>query len=77
MIVDDVEIATTSSAYREELRIGGFRARYTTLLMSPTGKLLGTVASCFRGLHRPPERQIRLVEQFMRSPPSLWTTPPV
>ncbi len=66
VIVDDVEIATTSSAYREELRIGGFRARYTTLLTSQTGKLLGTVASCFRELHRPPARQIRLVELFMR-----------
>src|SRR5262249_40232354 len=52
--------------YREPARIGGYRAKYSTLMMTRHGELLGTLATCYREPHRPTERETRLVELFAR-----------
>ena len=65
-VIEDVDADAAASPYREEFRTGGYRAQYTTLLTGRTGEILGTVTSCFRDAHRPPQRQIRLVELFVR-----------
>src|SRR5205823_3661681 len=49
----------------EAARLGGYRASFTMPLVSRTGDLIGTVATFFREPHRPLERQIHLVEQYV------------
>ncbi len=66
VIIEDVETEPTACAYREEFRTGGYRAQFTTVLTGRTGEILATVSSCFREAHRPPKRQIRLIELFVR-----------
>jgi PAS domain S-box-containing protein len=65
VIIEDVE-ADAAAAYREPARVGGYRAKYSTLMTGRTGELLGTIATCFREPHRPSDREIRLVELLAR-----------
>ena len=66
LIIEDMESDPSLPPLPGTRRIGGYRSKFTTLLTSRSGKLLGTIASCFREPHHPPERQIRLVELFAR-----------
>ena len=66
LIIEDVGAEEISSPYREPARIAGYRATFSTLLMSRAGELLGTIATCFREPHRPTEREVRIVELFAR-----------
>jgi PAS domain S-box-containing protein len=66
VIIEDVEADTAAAAFFEPARIGGYRAKYSTLLTGRTGELLGTIATCFREPHRPSDREVRLVELFAR-----------
>ncbi len=50
----------------EAARLGGFRACFSVPLVSRNGDLLGTIATFFRDPHRPTERQLRMVEQYVR-----------
>jgi PAS domain S-box-containing protein len=66
VLIEDVEADPAAAPYREAARLAGYRAKYTTLLASRSGEPLGTIASCFCQPHRPPEREMRLVELFAR-----------
>ncbi len=46
--------------------MGGFRAACCVPLVGRGGEPLGTVEALFREPHRPPERQVRLVELYSR-----------
>ncbi len=65
-IIEDVATDAADDHDREIARLGGFRAIYTTPLLNRRGEVHGTIASYFDECHRPPERQVRLVELFAR-----------
>lgn len=64
VIIEDVDAEASSFPYQGPARIGGYRAKYSTLMVSRSGELLGTLATCFREPHQPTKREIRLVELF-------------
>ena len=66
LIIDDVDAEESGSPYREPARIGGYRAKYSTLLTSRSGELIGAIATCFRESRRPTPREICMVELFAR-----------
>jgi PAS domain S-box-containing protein len=66
LIIEDVETEFLPAAYREPARLAGYRAKYSTLLTTRSGEMLGTIATCFRKQHRPVDREIRLSELFAR-----------
>ena len=51
---------------RELARVGGFRGFQTSPLFTQAGEPLGTIWTAFFAPHRPPTRQVRMVEQFAR-----------
>ena len=65
-VIEDVEDEAANAPFLEAARLGGYRADHSTPLISRRGELLGTIAIFFREPHRPPERQVRLVELFAR-----------
>lgn len=66
VIIGDTDAPSSKPAVREDGRIGGDRAKYSTLMTSRSGELLGALATCFREPHCPDHRQIRLAELFAR-----------
>ena len=67
VIVEDVAAATRRPprAGPRPARLGGFRACFSVPLVSRGGELLGTIATFFREPHRPSERQLHMVEQYV------------
>jgi signal transduction histidine kinase len=66
VMIEDVDADETAVTYRQPALIGGYKAKYSTLMVSRSGELIGTIATCFRKPHRPSDREIRLVELFAR-----------
>ncbi len=66
VMVEDTETDPLYAPCPGLARLGGYRAAYSTPLIARSGELLGTIATHFREPHRPPERQIRLVELYAR-----------
>ncbi|HEX8200300.1 MAG TPA: ATP-binding protein, partial [Isosphaeraceae bacterium] len=66
VVIEDVEAGPADAPAREAGRLGGFHAEYSTPLVSRSGEALGTIATFFREPHRPPQRQVRLVELYAR-----------
>ena len=68
VIVEDVEGQGDPSADvspAEAARLGGFRACFSVPLVSRNGDLLGAITTFFRDPHRPTDRQLRMVEQYV------------
>jgi GAF domain-containing protein len=66
VMVEDTETDPLYAPCPGLARLGGYRAAYSTPLIARSGEVLGTIATHFREPHRPPERQIRLVELYAR-----------
>lgn len=66
VIVEDV--AADPEAARRwagAARSGGFRACFSVPLVSRRGDLVGTIATFFRDVHRPSDRQLQLIEHYV------------
>ena len=66
VIIENVDADENGASYRQPALIGGYKAKYSTLMVSRSGEPIGTIATCFRQPHRPSDREIRLVELFAR-----------
>jgi signal transduction histidine kinase/response regulator RpfG family c-di-GMP phosphodiesterase len=66
VVVLDVETDPLFAPYREAARAAGYRSVYSTPLVTCSGKLIGTVGTCFRAPHHPSKRDTRLVELYAR-----------
>src|SRR5579884_823585 len=65
VIVEDVEHDPTfEDCLRPFAHAAGFRAVYTTPLITRGGDVLGSLATYFRQPHRPTDREMRLVELY-------------
>lgn len=64
VIIEDVETDPILAQLRDIPRLGGYRATYCFPLISPKGRIIGTLSAHFAQPHRPSERQIRLVEML-------------
>jgi PAS domain S-box-containing protein len=66
VIIGDVEAEAADPArWAESARAGGFRACFSVPLVGRNGELLGTIATFFKEPHRPSERQLHLVENYV------------
>ena len=70
LIMDDVDAEESGSPYRAPARIGGYRTKYSTLLTSRSGELIGAIATCFREPRRPSQREICMVSFSPARPPT-------
>lgn len=59
VIVADVERSDIFAPYLGAARAAGYRAVYSSPLISRRGRLIGTLATYFPGVHRPSERDVR------------------
>jgi PAS domain S-box-containing protein len=68
VIIEDVEAQPSGPAaahWAQSARAGGFRACFSVPLVSRSGELVGTIVTFFREPHRPSERQLQLVDQYI------------
>jgi PAS domain S-box-containing protein len=66
LIVEDVETDPLYAPFLAASRVGGYRAVFSTPLLSLRGEALGTIAVFFREPHRPSERECRMTELYAR-----------
>ncbi|HWP34203.1 MAG TPA: GAF domain-containing protein, partial [Thermodesulfobacteriota bacterium] len=66
VVVEDVETDPRFAPYLGAARLAGYRAAYSTPLITPRGDVLGTIALYFRQPHRPTEHEMRLLELYAR-----------
>jgi PAS domain S-box-containing protein len=65
VIVRDIEAEAAATSWAGAARLGGYRASFSVPLMARDGSIMGAVAAFFREPHRPTERQVQLVEQYV------------
>ncbi|MHB1560862.1 MAG: PAS domain-containing sensor histidine kinase [Isosphaeraceae bacterium] len=78
VIIEDVELEgaccagrhrgldpSPAASWTEVGQAGGFRATFSVPLISRRGDLVGTIAIFFQEPHRPTERQLQMVEQYV------------
>ena len=66
VIIEDLKAEPSDAGSpAEAARLGGFRACFSVPLVSRNGDLLGAITTFFREPHRPTERQLRMVEQYV------------
>jgi PAS domain S-box-containing protein len=66
--IEDVEAEADPAAaarWAESAQAGGFRACFSVPLVGRRGEVLGTVVTFFREPHRPSERQLHMVENYI------------
>jgi two-component sensor histidine kinase len=64
IIIEDTEADPIFAPYIQAARVGGFRAIYSTPLLTRNGDVVGTIATYFRKPHSPPNREVRMVELY-------------
>ena len=60
----DFETDPAFEDYRDVARAAGYRAVYTSPLITRRGDLIGTIATHFKQPRRPDEREARLIELY-------------
>ncbi len=65
VVVEDLETGADEGP-REAARAGGYRAVFSVPLLDHDGRPVGTVAAFFPAPHRPPARQVGVVERYAR-----------
>jgi GAF domain-containing protein len=63
-VVTDVRSDPHFAPHREIVGPSGFRGVQSTPLIDCTGRLIGMVSTHFRRPHRPPDRDLRIMELF-------------
>ncbi|HET9957009.1 MAG TPA: ATP-binding protein [Polyangiaceae bacterium] len=66
VIVEDTEQDPLFTRYRDAARRAGFRAVWSTPLLTRRGELLGVLSTHFAEPKRPSEREVQLVELYAR-----------
>ena len=66
VIVEDIETDPLFDCYRDEARLAGFRSVWSTPLLTRQGDLVGVLSTQFSHVHRPTQREIRLVDLYAR-----------
>lgn len=64
ILVEDVDAEPSDVPCREAAKLGGYRAEFTLPLVRGDGEPLGAITTFFLDPHRPPDRQIRLVQRY-------------
>ncbi len=65
VIIEDIASDPAAAGWAEAATLGGYRACFSVPLVSRNGDLLGAVTTFFRDPHRPTDRQLRMVEQYV------------
>jgi signal transduction histidine kinase len=65
VIIEDIESDPAAGPWADSARLGGYRAAFSVPLIGRGGEVIGAVSTFFREPHRPSERQIQLVEQYI------------
>jgi PAS domain S-box-containing protein len=63
-ISEDVETDPAFEGFRQAARAGGYRAVYTSPLITRRGEIIGTLATHFREPRKPSDRELRLIELY-------------
>jgi PAS domain S-box-containing protein len=66
IVVRDVEGSQKIEPNREMARLACYRAIYSTALLARSGALIGTLSTYFNDPHEPSNRELRLVELYLR-----------
>ncbi len=66
IVVEDVESDSSFDAYRETIRVAGFRACHSTPLITRSDTLIGVLSVHFGMPHRPSGRETRLMDLYAR-----------
>jgi PAS domain S-box-containing protein len=66
VIIEDVQTDAAYEPHREAAAAAGFQAVQSTPLRSRKGELLGMLSTHFRRPHRPPERDLRVLDLYAR-----------
>jgi len=66
IVVEDVEKDPLTIPYQNICKLGGFRAVYSTPLITNRGNLIGVLCAHFVEPHRPSPRQMRLMDLYAR-----------
>jgi signal transduction histidine kinase len=65
VILEDIESDPAAGSWIDAARLGGYRAAFGVPLIDRGGGIMGAVAIFFREPHRPSQRQVHLVEQYV------------
>jgi PAS domain S-box-containing protein len=65
VIIENIESDPVAGAGTDAARLGGYRASFSIPLMARGGGIMGVVVSFFQEPHRPSQRQVELVEQYV------------
>ena len=63
-ISEDVETDPDFEGFRDAARAGGYRAVYTSPLITRRGEIIGTIATHFRETRKPTDRESRLIQLY-------------
>lgn len=66
VIIEDVTVDPTFEAHREIAEAAGFRSVQSTPLLSRSGRVLGVLSTHYLTVHRPSERDLRLLDLYAR-----------
>ena len=66
VVIEDLETPGTYFPFIEAAAQVGFRAMFSTPIINSRGEAFGVVATFFRSPHSPSDRQLRLVELYVR-----------
>jgi signal transduction histidine kinase/ActR/RegA family two-component response regulator len=66
VVVEDIEADPLFASHRDAARRAGFRAVWSTPLLTRGGELLGVLSTHFGEVRRPTDREIQLVELYAR-----------
>src|SRR5215510_12834052 len=66
MVIADVEVDEVFTPFRGAVRVAGYRAVQSTPIMSRDGVGLGTLATHFRTVQKPPDQDLRLLDLYVR-----------
>jgi len=65
-IIEDIELDSDYEEFRPIARTAGYRAVVATPLIGANGTRLGVVATHFRTVHRPTDRELRRLDLYLR-----------
>lgn len=65
MVIEDIDAQPDAWAWANRAALSGVRALFLVPILDRRQELLGTITMFFREPHRPSERQIQLIEQYI------------
>ncbi|MEV6237458.1 GAF domain-containing protein [Lentzea sp. NPDC051838] len=67
VVIADVATDPAFAPHRDIAAASGFRSVQSTPLVTPSGRLVGMISTHFRHVHRPPEHDLRMMDDQARS----------